>query len=446
MLIPYRCKNPPEYFPYATIGLIAVNVLVYMFTTHSLLVVKDGDVADFGLAPSNVGPFRLITSIFLHAEPLHIIGNMLFLWLFGAAVEGRMRIPKFLTLYFLSGIVGGLAECMYERSVGSDAPGLGASGAIMGLAGAYIYIFPYARIMIFRISLRSLMMQRSLTFEWLAWWVVAYYMGLNVLNAILANALHISGGTAYFAHFGGFLTGLLLAFAFRVRRDAEHVSKAQAIRSDARHDYSIMNVHELASLLEAPTENMDIVVAYCGKAIINLGDAGDKKAIAMLETYKQQLLARADPVRLAQVVLSIPKASGGVSGPFYLRLGGKLEQLNRDDTAVMVYRQAYELFGVMPDGGAAVVRLARLWESKLKSYDDALDAYEIYVEYFPAGPLLEDAQKGVARIKALKALPPPQRTVVQRQTVQSQVQPAENQADGNAVILPRTVATPDLAD
>src|SRR5689334_7360513 len=106
MFIPYRCKNPPESFPWATCGLIAANVFVYVCTTRVGLVIKEPVVDEYGLKFSNINFRDAFASLFLHANLLHLLGNMWFLQLFGSAVEGRLRWFKFLLTYFLAGFAG----------------------------------------------------------------------------------------------------------------------------------------------------------------------------------------------------------------------------------------------------------------------------------------------------------------------------------------------------
>jgi len=451
MLIPYKCKNPPEQVPYATYSLIGLNVLVYLFTTHRLLEIKDGIVADYALAPSNIGPIRLITSLFLHGDPFHIGGNMLFLWLFGASVEGRLRIPKYLLVYFISGIAGGLAQCWSETAIHVDIPSFGASGAIMGLAGAYIYIFPNVRIMVFRFFSWGFSYIRFGPAEWLAWWVVAYFMGYTILDGLIGQAMGVVGGVAYFAHIGGFSAGFLSVLALRTRRDSEVVSSVQAVRSDLGNDFTLMNVDELEYLVDAPTENMPLVLAYCSKSLMQGGSVRIRKAKAMLDRYKQPLLMNADAGILAETVLNIPVTDGGLPGPFYLRLGGKLEQIHRIETAAYVYRRAYDLYSMTPDGGAALMRLARIWERVFNNLELAKEAYEIYLSHFAQGPLVDDAEKGLERVKSqLKLTPqgaPPmveQNAVPESQPMLTQ-QPVED-TPASRQSTSRPFAVPDFND
>ena len=140
MLLPYRTKNPPEHFPFVTVTLIVLNVVIYLATStdHAFFRVNDSALENFAVSHNNLGLFRLTSAMFLHANIEHILGNMLFLWLFGAAAEGRLRPLKFITLYLIAGWTGGLLSDFMQGLSNPDVPSLGASGAIMGLAGAYL--------------------------------------------------------------------------------------------------------------------------------------------------------------------------------------------------------------------------------------------------------------------------------------------------------------------
>jgi membrane associated rhomboid family serine protease len=396
MIVPYRCKNPSESFPFATISLIVVNVIVYLFTTNYLIYIKDGVVFDFAVSAGHFSLVRLLVSLFLHEQPFHLIGNMWFLWLFGSAVEGRLRAPKFLLIYFLSGIVGGLSQYWLITASGSDAAGLGAEGAIMGLAGAYIYMFPFARIVVFRIIILSQVFIGPA--DWMAWWVISYYVAYDVVNGLLGQAMHQGDLLSSFAHIGGFFAGLLCVVVLRARRDSELVSQAQALKSDFAQDLDLMTLTELESIVDAGTEDLEVVLAYCAKAQARMDERWDRKAYDVINRYKEPLIRQADSVRLAEIILKVPITVGGMAGPYYLRLGGKLELLRVFDTAAYVYRRAYDLNMTNADGGAALMRLTRIWEQVFFSPELAKEGYTVYIDHFPGGPFIEDAEKGLARV------------------------------------------------
>lgn len=193
--------------PFVTYLLIVVNVLFFLVE----MVGGDDFIMQWAFVPSRflanpVGDFiTLFTSMFMHAGWLHLGGNMLYLWIFGDNVEDRFGHLKFLVFYLLSGLGATFAQLMF--SLGSNIPNLGASGAIAGVLGSYILMFPKGTI-------RVLQGQRVVQAP--ALMVIGLWIVLQLFSGIgsIANTADI-GGVAYMAHIGGFIAGFVLTFLFR---------------------------------------------------------------------------------------------------------------------------------------------------------------------------------------------------------------------------------------
>jgi membrane associated rhomboid family serine protease len=193
--------------PLVTYGLIAVNVVFF------LLEMAGGEefIITWAFVPSRflANPFAdfltLFTSMFMHADYLHIGSNMLFLWIFGDNVEDRFGHVGFLVFYILSGL--GATALQLFFSLDSNIPNLGASGAIAGVLGAYLLMFPQGRVYVAQgrgiIPVPALMMIGL-------WFVLQLFSGVGSLSQV-----GDVGGVAYMAHIGGFVTGFLLTFLFR---------------------------------------------------------------------------------------------------------------------------------------------------------------------------------------------------------------------------------------
>ena len=206
-MIPLRDYNPTRRRALITYGLIGLNLVIY-FVLSQNPVMSESVVARYALIPADIAHGRhlgtLITSMFLHANLLHVGGNMLFLWIFGNNVEDRLGEIRYLILYFTGGICGSLLQVFVDPS--SQIPNLGASGAISGVLAAYVLYFPRARVLtyivpIFFVTLSALIF-------------IGYWIALQVIQAYLSIGVQ-GGGVAFFAHVGGFLSGLILAFLFR---------------------------------------------------------------------------------------------------------------------------------------------------------------------------------------------------------------------------------------
>jgi membrane associated rhomboid family serine protease len=208
-MLPIRDYNPPRRRALLTWGLILINFGVYFYLAQNP-VMDENAIAQYAVIPADITAGRhlgtLITSMFLHANLLHVGGNMLFLWIFGNNVEDKLGELKFLVVYFASGIAGSLLQIYITPD--STVPMLGASGAISGLLAAYVLYFPRARILTFVVPF--------FIFTLPAYVFIGYWVALQALNAFL-NIGAIGGGVAFFAHVGGFGTGLILALLLRPR-------------------------------------------------------------------------------------------------------------------------------------------------------------------------------------------------------------------------------------
>ncbi len=208
-MIPIRDYNPTRRPSLLTWGLILINFGVYFYLAQNP-VMDENAIARYAVIPADITAGRhlgtLITSMFLHANLLHVAGNMLFLWIFGNNVEDNLGELKYLVVYFASGIAGSLLQVFITPD--STLPMLGASGAISGILAAYLLYFPRARVLTFIVPF--------FVFTLSAYVFIGYWIALQVLNAFL-NLGVIGGGVAFFAHVGGFATGLILAILLRPR-------------------------------------------------------------------------------------------------------------------------------------------------------------------------------------------------------------------------------------
>ena len=193
--------------PVVTYGLIAVNVLFFIveLTGGDAFIEKWAFVPSRFLANPLADFLTLFTAMFMHAGWVHLAGNMLYLWIFGDNVEDRFGHIKFLIFYLICGLAATFAQLAVNS--GSDVPNLGASGAIAGVLGAYILMFPQGKV-------RVMQGQREIQVPALVvigiWIVLQFFV---YFGSIAGTAQ--TGGVAYMAHIGGFVVGFLLTFLFR---------------------------------------------------------------------------------------------------------------------------------------------------------------------------------------------------------------------------------------
>ena len=213
-MFPIRDHNPSERTPFVTYGLIALNVIIFLYVPS---FIQDDQAVyqlyyDYAMIPARIaqgeGYMGLLTSVFLHAGFMHIAGNMLFLFIFGDNLEDKMGHFWFLVFYLICG--AGAAYAQYLVDPSSPVPTVGASGAIAGVMGGYLLLFPKARV---DILLFLIIIIRIFTIP--SWIMLALWFGLQVFNGIGSDTS--GGGVAYWAHAGGFVIGFVLTIPIWLR-------------------------------------------------------------------------------------------------------------------------------------------------------------------------------------------------------------------------------------
>ena len=227
-MIPLKSDNPRTSPAIVTVVLITLNILIFLYqfslgpkagqrlvNTYGLIPAR----AELLLAPAAHGTpvtlpqvlVPLVTSMFLHGGWLHVLGNMLFLWVFGGSVEDRLGHFSYFFFYMVCGVGSGLFDTMVGW--GSKIPTIGASGAISGVMGAYIVLFPKSRILTLIPIFIVFWTVRLPAFLLLGYWFV-----LQFLSGVGSLGVTDQGGVAWWAHVGGFLLGGLLVLGHREPR------------------------------------------------------------------------------------------------------------------------------------------------------------------------------------------------------------------------------------
>jgi len=221
-MIPLKDLNPSRSYPFVNLSLILANVAVFVHQLSLQFTLTprayDAFLATYSTVPARFPAFLsgdvsfgaaflpLLTSMFLHSSFLHIGGNMLFLWIFGDNVEDFFGHLPYLAFYTVCGIGAGLAHALFNLN--SHLPAMGASGAISGVMGAYILLYPRARVLtlvfVFLVPLPAVFFLGE-------WFVVQFLAGLQSLGG------GPTGGVAWMAHIGGFLLGMLLTLIAKRR-------------------------------------------------------------------------------------------------------------------------------------------------------------------------------------------------------------------------------------
>jgi membrane associated rhomboid family serine protease len=211
-MLPLKDMNPTRRIPVLTFTIIIINVLVFLWELSLSPAQLEAALTNLAVVPANISadPFSLanlldvVRSMFLHAGWAHLLGNMLYLYLFGDNIEDRLGWLLYAALYFGSGYVAVLAQVAIDPT--STVVLLGASGAIAGVMGGYLILFPGVRI-------KGLVPLKNVSFwaEWPAWLVMGLWFVMQLFSGVSSLGVDTGGGgVAFFAHIGGFVFGLVL--------------------------------------------------------------------------------------------------------------------------------------------------------------------------------------------------------------------------------------------
>lgn len=238
-MIPYRDENPTTLPPIVTVGIIALNVIAWLFIEGAGAGrAVDAAVCNYGLIPGEIlqrvppgsgvemapgvvcavdpSPqyWTVLTSMFMHGGWMHLIGNMVFFWVFGNNIEDAMGHARFALFYVMCGVAAAATQVLVTPS--STVPMVGASGAISGILGAYLLLYPRVRVhavVFLGFYVTSIAIP---AFVMLGYWIV-----LQLLSSLSSLGARQTGGTAFFAHIGGFVAGLVLIRLFARREYLE---------------------------------------------------------------------------------------------------------------------------------------------------------------------------------------------------------------------------------
>ena len=249
-MFPYRDENETVRTPLMTLALIGANVIMWIFVQGAGQALPlASSVCNLGLIPGELtgalppgqgfamgdglvcvtdpGPqyLHVLTSMFLHGSWMHLLGNMWFLWIFGNNVEDSMGRGRFVAFYLLCGLAAALLQVSITPD--SGVPMVGASGAISGVMGGYVVLYPFVRVYVL-IFLGFFLTSIAVP----AWTMVGYWMLIQILSGLVALGSTQLGGVAFWAHVGGFFGGVVLV---RLFARADYVSAHRAVHWQPRH-------------------------------------------------------------------------------------------------------------------------------------------------------------------------------------------------------------------
>ncbi len=215
-MIPLRDVIPSRTRPGVTLGLITLNLLVYLFQATLSARTAESFLYTFAVVPAQFSLVDVFTSMFVHAGFWHMAGNLLFLWIFGDNVEDRLGHGRFAVFYLACGFIAACAQTSLNPD--SLIPMVGASGAIAGVMGAYLVLYPHSRVLML-FPFPPLLFELPAVFFLGLWFVMQFLSGIGSLPFFRGDQL--SGGVAFWAHAAGFVAGLALVIPMRRRERME---------------------------------------------------------------------------------------------------------------------------------------------------------------------------------------------------------------------------------
>lgn len=390
LLLPIRTDRPRIRPAYLTITLIVINTLIHVYgltlppveeTVSGLAhpVSMDPLVAQYGLRGSDPTLFTFFSHMFIHGSIMHLVGNMLFLWIFGSLIEDAIRPWGFAAVYFGGGIMAALGHIGMSLAMGHpvDVPMVGASGAIAALMGLFMLRFYKTRVQVFYFFFFFL---RG-TFWVASIWALLYWIALEVFNGVVASLEDGGGGVAHWAHVGGFVAGAIAAPFLGsitaaqkeyfsddpgtnveyVRRN-EQVSQAErALRADPGNAYlmrRLAQAYRYAGEYEHATNvYQQSVVRFATRGLM---EQATEVYIELLEYNDGAVLPSEVLARLAQAL-----------------------EASRLPLAVWTYQALLARYPVSPEAEHALLRLSGLYSHSLSQPHEALRLLHEFLERYP---------------------------------------------------------------
>ncbi|GAI14337.1 unnamed protein product [marine sediment metagenome] len=206
IILPIGDINPRKTVPYVNYTIIGLNIIIFFL--FSFRSDYQQLVLNYGLVPARLEITDFIASMFLHGSVWHLLGNMLYLWICGDNVEDRLGHFGYIVLYVGAGIAAGLVHSMMVSAMASEIPCIGASGAIAGVLGAYVIIFPKSKIKFFYLFWLYIFIRMGV-FHLVSMWAIGFWFVQQLFLTYLASAYQMPSSIAYWAHIGGFIIGAI---------------------------------------------------------------------------------------------------------------------------------------------------------------------------------------------------------------------------------------------
>lgn len=405
MVIPYGTTRRLSQVPYATYTLLGINILVWAISVFVLFGVGIEDLRAFlmwgALTPARLHWHTLITSAFLHESPLplHLVGNMLFLFIFGRHVEDALGRAMFVATYLGSHLAAMLMHMLVGyrfAPADMELPTLGASGAIAGVLGLFAVRFYNTHIKVFYLLSLFGLIGRAGTFLVRAMWGLGFYFLWDVVQGLLdLGYLAEGGGVANWAHVGGFLFGLAIALIAGLREEAVEMYTASDAYDWFRDGQWRKAVVCFEEIVHDEPENAD---AHLKLGVCYELTGRPRRGLASLATAQRLYRERGDvpaaSAALVQVIRYHP-ATSQLAPETYLETADFLESQSDLALAAAGYEQLARAHPQHPLAEYGVVRAGQLYLGHLSRPDEAVRLFSIIARQRPGSPYAAQAAEGL---------------------------------------------------
>jgi membrane associated rhomboid family serine protease len=388
MLLPYANDRRNTVFPAVTCSFIAANIIVYL----CLYPFGPDFIADnFGFSPSHVSVMYVVTSMFVHVSPIHLLWNMFFLWLFGPNVEDALGHAGFAAIY----LIGGFVAAMFHSIIAVnfmpayvDWPVIGASGAIAGVLGIFAVRF-------YRTGIRVLSIFGPLTIPakyGLGIWFLQQVLGglFCVAATVLSPASPLSDwghrifsdGVAYWAHIGGMGFGMIMAFLLNMGRTGTKEYLLDDARASLEDGVTWHAAEHMRAVLERDPKDAD-VHANLARTYALQGDTD--LAVAHYQKCVELFLKKKDYEKAASSFIELRAFDEGASIPLHseFQIARRLDEDNRHEYAIELFKEIASSHPGTPEAEMSLVRAGTLCLHKAHDPSEAVVCYELFLDQYP---------------------------------------------------------------
>lgn len=410
MLIPLKSTQATGGIPFGSCALMLANLAVYGLVAKGWLLPADS-LHTYALTPEHCDFQRILVGLFLHNNVFQVLLSAWCLFLFGFPLEGWIKTPKFLLVYFASGLVGSFVKVLMLGAYPEAGQLLGSSAAIMGVIGACIYALPYTRIEVWYWF--GLMRTRGWGFsdssgytwsmygrhdplndsgEW-SWplWAVGFYVAVPDF----AIAAIVASPAAYMSVLAGFPVGLLLPLILRQRREDAATVDALETYGETK-DLGLLSSEELAAMWKSSPDDTTIILNWMYKSLHGQGGVSQ----TCMEAFKRRLpaiLEQQPPESVAGVLAALNSGKDLIDSKYQIFVGSLLEKKQENRLAVETYEAVRRDGDADPDDvEAALFRLGVVYEKALSNPYEAGKYYKELIDRFPMGVFAEQARARLA--------------------------------------------------